>query len=70
MVALRRSDYDEAISQLEQRYGVGGILGKSRPMQALFQLLDTVAPSSSTGQTGYMVCIEVGKHQKVDFGDT
>jgi len=43
-------------AQLEQRYGVGGILGKSRPMQALFQLLDTVAPSSSTvlvsGETG------------------
>ncbi len=43
-------------SQLDQRYGVGGILGKSRPMQALFQLLDTVAPSSATilvnGETG------------------
>ena len=43
-------------AQLEQRYGVGGILGKSRPMQALFQLLDTVAPTSSTvlinGETG------------------
>ncbi|MGE0393767.1 MAG: sigma-54-dependent transcriptional regulator [Vicinamibacterales bacterium] len=43
-------------AQLEQRYGVGGILGRSRPMQALFQLLDTVAPTSSTvlvnGETG------------------
>jgi DNA-binding NtrC family response regulator len=43
-------------AQLEQRYSVGGILGRSRPMQALFQVLDTVAPSSSTvlvnGETG------------------
>ncbi len=43
-------------SQLEQRFGVGGIIGKSRPMQALFELLETVAPSSSTmlvhGETG------------------
>src|SRR5438067_5337771 len=35
-------------SQLEQRQGVAGVLGKSRPMQALFQLLDTVAASNST----------------------
>ena len=43
-------------SQLEERYQFGGILGKSRPMQALFQLLETVARSSSTilvsGETG------------------
>jgi DNA-binding NtrC family response regulator len=43
-------------SQLEERYKFGGILGKSRPMQALFQLLDTVARSNSTilitGETG------------------
>jgi DNA-binding NtrC family response regulator len=43
-------------SQLEERYQFGGILGRSRPMQALFQLLDTVARSSSTilvsGETG------------------
>ena len=43
-------------SQLEERYQFGGILGRSRPMQALFQLLDTVAPSNSTilitGETG------------------
>src|SRR4051812_33242362 len=43
-------------SQLEQRYQFGGILGRSRPMQALFQLLETVAPSNSTilvtGETG------------------
>ena len=43
-------------SQLEDRYQFGGILGRSRPMQALFQLLETVARSSSTilvtGETG------------------
>ena len=42
--------------QLEERYQFGGILGRSRPMQALFQLLETVAPSNSTilvtGETG------------------
>jgi DNA-binding NtrC family response regulator len=43
-------------SQLEERYSFGGILGKSRPMQALFAMLETVARSSSTilitGETG------------------
>ena len=43
-------------SQLEERYQFEGILGRSRPMQALFQLLETVAHSSSTilvtGETG------------------
>jgi DNA-binding NtrC family response regulator len=43
-------------SQLEERYQFGGILGRSQPMQALFQLLETVARSSSTilitGETG------------------
>jgi len=43
-------------SQLEERHQFGGILGGSRPMQALFQMLDTVARSSSTilvtGETG------------------
>jgi DNA-binding NtrC family response regulator len=43
-------------SQLEERYHFGGILGKSRPMQALFQMLETVARASSTilitGETG------------------
>jgi DNA-binding NtrC family response regulator len=43
-------------SQLEERYQFGGILGRSRPMQALFHLLETVARSSSTilvtGETG------------------
>jgi DNA-binding NtrC family response regulator len=43
-------------SQLEERHQFGGILGRSGPMQALFQMLDTVARSSSTilvtGETG------------------
>jgi two-component system, NtrC family, response regulator PilR len=43
-------------SQLEERYAFGGVLGKSRPVQKLFQLLETVAPSNSTilvtGETG------------------
>ncbi len=43
-------------SQLEERYRFGGILGRSRPMQSLFQLLETVAASNSTvliqGETG------------------
>jgi two-component system response regulator PilR (NtrC family) len=43
-------------SQLEERYQFGGILGRSRPMQTLFHLLETVANSNSTilvtGETG------------------
>src|SRR5918995_1860122 len=43
-------------SQLEERYQFGGILGRSRPMQALFHVLETVARSNSTilitGETG------------------
>src|SRR5690242_9693600 len=43
-------------SQLEERYQFGGILGRSRPMRALFQLLETVARTNSTivvtGETG------------------
>ncbi|MDA1184368.1 MAG: sigma-54 dependent transcriptional regulator [Acidobacteria bacterium] len=43
-------------SQLEERHQFSGIIGRSRPMQALFQMLDTVARSSSTilvtGETG------------------
>ena len=43
-------------SQLEERYQFGGILGRSQPMRALFQLLETVARSNSTilitGETG------------------
>jgi DNA-binding NtrC family response regulator len=43
-------------SQLEERYQFGGILGRSRPMQSLFQLLETVTRANSTvlitGETG------------------
>lgn len=51
-----RSENAYLRSQLEERYQFGGILGRSRPMQTLFQLLETVAPSNSTilvtGETG------------------
>jgi DNA-binding NtrC family response regulator len=43
-------------AQLEERYRFEGVIGKSRPMARLFQLLETVAPTSSTilitGETG------------------
>src|SRR3954467_9501759 len=43
-------------SQLEERYQFEGILGRSRAMRELFQLLETVSRSSSTilitGETG------------------
>src|SRR3954468_20604915 len=43
-------------AQLEERYSFEGIVGKSRPMERLFQLLETVAPTNSTilitGETG------------------
>src|SRR5215813_3521994 len=43
-------------SQLEERYRFEGIIGRSRPMARLFQLLETVAPTNSTilitGETG------------------
>ena len=43
-------------SQVEERYRFEGIVGKSRPMERLFQLLETVAPTNSTilitGETG------------------
>src|SRR5687767_12457556 len=51
-----RSENAYLRSQLEERYQFGGILGRSRPMQALFQLLETVARANSTilvrGETG------------------
>src|SRR5581483_681258 len=43
-------------AQLEERYKFSGIVGKSRPMARLFQLLETVASTNSTilitGETG------------------
>ncbi len=43
-------------AQLEERYRFEGIVGRSRPMKLLFQLLETVAPTNSTilitGETG------------------
>jgi DNA-binding NtrC family response regulator len=43
-------------AQLEERYRFEGIVGKSRAMKLLFQLLETVAPTNSTilitGETG------------------
>jgi DNA-binding NtrC family response regulator len=43
-------------SQLEERYRFEGIIGRSQPMRDLFQLLETVAATSSTvlitGETG------------------
>ena len=43
-------------AQLEERYRFEGIVGKSRAMTRLFQLLETVAPTNSTilitGETG------------------
>jgi DNA-binding NtrC family response regulator len=43
-------------AQLEERYRFEGIVGKSRAMTKLFQLLETVAPTNSTilitGETG------------------
>jgi DNA-binding NtrC family response regulator len=42
--------------QLDQRFGLGAMVGKSAPMQALYQLIDTVASTSATvliaGETG------------------
>ena len=43
-------------SQLQERYRFGGIVGKSEPMRRLFQVLETVAGTTSTilitGETG------------------
>src|SRR5688572_20357904 len=51
-----RSENAYLRSQLEERYQFGGILGRSRAMQSLFQMLETVARSASTilvtGETG------------------
>jgi two-component system response regulator AtoC len=51
-----RSENAYLRSQLEERYRFEGIIGRSRPMRDLFQLLETVAVTSSTilitGETG------------------
>src|SRR6185312_12591404 len=52
-----RSENAYLRAQLEERYRFEqGILGKSRPMQRLYQLLETVAATNSTilvtGETG------------------
>jgi DNA-binding NtrC family response regulator len=51
-----RSENAYLRAQLEQRYRLDGIIGRSRSMRDLFQLLETVAQSSSTvlitGETG------------------
>ena len=42
--------------QLDQRFGLGAMVGKSAPMQALYQLIETVATTNATvliaGETG------------------
>ena len=42
--------------QLDQRFGLGAMVGKSAPMRALYQLIETVASTSATvlitGETG------------------
>jgi len=42
--------------QLDERFGLGSMVGKSAPMRSLFQLIETVAPTATTilitGETG------------------
>jgi DNA-binding NtrC family response regulator len=51
-----RSENDYLRAQLDERYRIEGIVGRSEPMRALFQLLHTVADSPATvlitGETG------------------
>jgi DNA-binding NtrC family response regulator len=51
-----KSENDYLRSQLQDRYKIAGIVGQSPPMRHLFQLLETVAATSSTvlitGETG------------------
>src|SRR5919202_1504123 len=51
-----RSENAYLRSQLEERYRIDGLVGRSRVMRELFQLLETVASTSSTvlitGETG------------------
>ena len=51
-----KSENEYLRSQLQERYRFEGIVGRSRAMRDLFQLLETVAPTASTilitGETG------------------
>ena len=51
-----KSENEYLRSQLEERYRFDGIVGQSQPMRQLFQMLETVAGTSSTilitGETG------------------
>jgi len=51
-----RSENDYLRSQLQERFRIDGVVGHSRAMRELFQLLETVAATSSTvlitGETG------------------
>ena len=51
-----RSENAYLHQQLDARFGLGAMVGKSAAMRALFQLIETVAPSSATilisGETG------------------
>ena len=42
--------------QLDERFGIGSMVGKSAPMRSLYQLIETVAPTATTilitGETG------------------
>jgi DNA-binding NtrC family response regulator len=42
--------------QLDERFGIGSMVGKSAPMRSLYQLIETVAPTTTTilitGETG------------------
>jgi two-component system response regulator PilR (NtrC family) len=57
-LAQRRLEKENAYlhEQLDERYGLGSMVGRSAPMRALFQLIETVAPTSATilisGETG------------------
>lgn len=51
-----RSENAYLHKQLDERYGLGAMVGKSPSMRALFQLIETVAPTTATiliaGETG------------------
>ena len=51
-----RSENAYLHEQLDQRFGLGSMVGKSAPMRSLFQLIETVAPTATTilitGETG------------------